>query len=235
MNQSAALLACALLASGTVLADTITLKDGNVMKCRIIRFANDTYFLEPTAGWDKNIPASQVKSIEFDANQQSNTILAPRQHDSWSDNMANRPIKAATDCEWFKIALASKPVTMKLSAITSSQVSMAGKLVKFVFQARMDMRQVGDNLFSARVVDDGWDLILTVSFGKDGLDFMERATDRQRRFEQNISSKYTCYGIIINDDMKRDLSNKPWEVGDVFLVGKTAKKAMGSDANTIAW
>ncbi|MFA7158386.1 MAG: hypothetical protein WC299_03700 [Kiritimatiellia bacterium] len=234
MKTTAALLAGALLFPAISLADTICLKDGTVMKCKVCIFSNDVYFLEQNAGWENQIPAGKIKSIEFDSDTRRRILQPMRQNDAGREAPAPRPIKEPADCDWFKTAMDSKPVTMKMSAISSSRISMAGKLVKFVFQARIDMRQVNENVFSARVVDDGWDSVLTVSFGKDGLDFMERVADRQRRYEQNISTKYTCYGIVMDDGMKMNLSHNSYMIGDVFLVGRTTKKTMGGESS-ISW
>lgn len=234
MKKSAVIFAGAVLAASALFADTITLKNGDSFIGRIIRYADDTYFLESDQEGEKSIPAREVKSIEFSSGSQRKAAWAPRKEEgSYQEEKSDRPLKAPAECEWAKTALVTKPLTKKLDEITSARISMAGKLVKFVFQARSDIKQVGDNLYTA-CIDDGWEVHSRVSFTKDGLDYMERAPDRRRKWEQSVTGKYACYGIILSEDMKKEISKQPWEIGDIFLVGKTMKKSMGTEAN-ISW
>lgn len=233
MKKTAFALACLALAAALALSDTITMKDGSFFIGRVVRYAEGVYYLDSDRGEGRTIPAQEVKQIEFSSESQRRPSWQQRGEDNACGDSSDRPIKPPMECGWAKTALVAKAATMKLDGITSARISMAGKLVKFAFQARSDIKQIGEDLYSAHI-DDGWEVCSSVSFSKEGVEFMERVPDRRRRCEQSLAAKYTCYGIILNEDMKRDISKNPWEVGDIFLVGKTAKKVMGGESS-ISW
>ena len=208
--------------------DSVTLKDGTELECRVIGYDGGMFYIS-SADLMTNVPAASVEKIRFSA-------WSGDGGQSWKggnrEGQRAEPKKKLelNELEWVKTALAQpKAYDSAPSAILANRVDLAGHLVKLEFQVRSEIVQVTADIYAVKLGEWGNDI--RAAFAKDGLEYIQKIPGHKTHGRQK---SFTLYAVIMSDQMKRDLINDTWQAGDVLLLGRTAKKD-ASGKTTYSW
>ena len=201
--------------------DSVTLKDGTELECRVIGYDGGMFYIS-SADLMTNVPAASVEKIRFSA-------WSGDGGQSWKggnrEGQRAEPKKKLelNELEWVKTALAQpKAYDSAPSAILANRVDLAGRLVKIEVQARSDIEQVTADIYAVRFWDGSADV--RAVFTKDALEYMQKIPGGRMHGRQK---SFDLYAVVMSDRMKRDLLDDIWRAGDILLIGRTAKKEAG--------
>lgn len=210
--------ALAVLTGPEARGDSVTLKDGTELECQVTGYDNNCFYIS-ALDILTNIPSVNVERIQFapGAMQGKGQPRSGNAHAAGAEAARKLDLK---ELDWVKTALAQPRVqNTNPKAITANRIDMIGQLVKMDVPYRSDIRQQTDRVYAAQIGEMGNHI--RVSFGKDGLEYIRKIPEMK---DARSTKSYSVYGVILSDQMKLDLSSDTYQVGDMLLLGRIARK-----------
>ena len=226
LRAAIGLAALTMLGGAAGWGDHITLKDGTELECKVVGYDNGLFAIS-ALDIATNIPAANIVKIRFAPGGAAGAGQSG--HGSDAGDEAKKKFDV-NELEWVKTALAlPKAVETNPRAIMANRVDLAGQLVKVEIPCRSEIRQLTDKIYSVRLGEISSSV--GASFCKDGIAYVQKIPDHD---DPKTTKTFTVYGVVLTDQMKRDLFAEIWQVGDLLILGRAAKKG-ATGKTTYAW